>query len=43
MIWSCKHCKYFDDSESFEGTGYCSLFYDYVSAHGQCDDFEEEE
>lgn len=40
-MMDCKDCIHYDDSDCYEGTGYCTVFYEYVSAYGSCYDYEE--
>lgn len=38
----CKDCKYYDDTKTYAGTGYCQMHDDYVREDEICEDFEEE-
>lgn len=38
----CEHCRYYDESDSYPGTGWCSLEKDYVKENDNCQDWEGE-
>ncbi len=39
----CKNCEYYEDGDSYDGTGYCLLHRDYMKDNDSCDDFKEED
>ena len=41
----CGDCKYYDDSKSFPGTGWCNIWQDFMKDNEdyECDSWEEEE
>ena len=39
---TCKDCIYYDESDSYKGTGYCTLYSEYVNNDDNCDDWEGE-
>lgn len=39
----CSGCIYYNDSNTYPGTGYCSMIEDFVGANDSCEDFEGEE
>lgn len=38
----CKDCIYYNDSDTYPGTGYCYMAGDYVKESDICEDFEED-
>ena len=39
----CENCRWYDDSDSYAVTGYCTLNFDYTFGHDCCEDFEDDE
>ena len=38
----CKDCRYYDSSDSYKGTGYCTLNFSYVDEWDICEDWSED-
>lgn len=43
MNESCEYCKYYDEDNPYEGTGYCVLYSTYIKNADYCEDYEEVE
>lgn len=37
----CINCYYYDDSDSYQGTGYCMMVGDYTKDDDSCEDYQD--
>lgn len=43
MLEVCESCKYYDNADTYPGTGYCKLWEEYTEQDSNCPDYEEED
>ena len=37
----CSECVHYDDSNTYEGTGFCTLYHGFVKEADNCDDWSD--